>query len=163
MAQLLVRARKTRWLTDPRTTNAPADALSDLNTKENVLSAWYVDDDHSNLEDVIVAVASNREHLQRLDFALFDEAATRETGVQIIASPGKTPLGDASEYHRDLVSLTADDICHIAEMIHVSGSVNYRTAQQVGILVGAAFNQGRIGGPIPETLRAELMRKGHIS
>jgi hypothetical protein len=52
---------------------APADAVGDLRTTDNELSVWRVETDQSNLNAVLAAFASNRDRLDKLDYALVQE------------------------------------------------------------------------------------------
>ena len=51
---------------------APADALRDLATTDNALSVWQIDDNETNLDRVLAAIASTRQFLLKIDFLICD-------------------------------------------------------------------------------------------
>jgi hypothetical protein len=72
MPFILRTIRKDRWY---RIEDVPwleegdihADPLADLNTKANELSVWLIEDDRSNLNRVVSALAATRTHISNLD------------------------------------------------------------------------------------------------
>jgi hypothetical protein len=83
MAFLLRNISKPKWARyewmEPG--SAPAEALTDLRPTNNALSVWRIEADHSNLSAVLAAFASNRDRLDKLDYALVDETVlARQTG-----------------------------------------------------------------------------------
>ena len=60
--------RKAKWYKNEQVPWLPegelqADTLTDLSTKSNELSVWHIEDDRSNLEQVVTALAAGRDHL----------------------------------------------------------------------------------------------------
>jgi hypothetical protein len=69
--------RKARWYNVEGVSwlekgDIQADPLADLNTKGNELSVWLVENDRSNLEQVVTALAATRTDISNLDYALLD-------------------------------------------------------------------------------------------
>jgi hypothetical protein len=92
LVPLLLRGiRKRRWSTDTTDKSISwlsngeiqSDALGDLNTSNNTLSVWYVEDDQSNLDQVITALASNRDAISNLDYVLFDISLVNSIQINI--------------------------------------------------------------------------------
>jgi len=48
----------------------PAEAVQDFRADGNELSVWYVEPDRSNLDRVLTAIAANREHFEKIDYAV---------------------------------------------------------------------------------------------
>lgn len=95
--------------------DVPADALSDLRTNNNELSVWYVESDRSNLDSALVAAASNRQHLDKLDYELIDEGILVSLEIKCKKSDGNSPHRIASStMHRDLTELTVEKISRLA-------------------------------------------------
>lgn len=94
-----------------------ADPLGDLRTTDNALSVWLIHDDKSNLEQVIIALAVNRQQIDKFEYGLFDQAIPLKLDIPMLTSDGKTPIPDANRWHRDLVQLTADKLVDLAKAI----------------------------------------------
>lgn len=69
----------------------PAAALTDLRADSNALSFWRVEPDESNLSTVITALASNRDRLDKIDYALLDEAVLLNISIGCEETEGNTP------------------------------------------------------------------------
>lgn len=146
MPLLLRKIRKSRWLPAPAWIPEGAlhaDPLADLVTKENQLSVWRVEDDESNLEEIIIALAGNFENPSNLDYILFDERLLQEADVRIERSPGDTILPAAnSAWHHDIVELTARKLVKLAELAMGSGRKERMSEAQVVGLVRKAVQGG---------------------
>lgn len=95
-----------------------ADALNDLRTSSNELSVWYIEDDESNLEHVITALAASGDTVANLDYALFDLQLITNSDIKIHQSPGITPDERVNAlWHRDLIELSASKIMRLATII----------------------------------------------
>jgi len=98
--------------------DVPADALSDLRATNNQLSVWSIELDKSNLKAVLVAAASNRKRLDKLDYALIDEQLLFAPAIKCAKSEGITPhLSANSVMHRDLMELTVQKVASLAQII----------------------------------------------
>src|SRR5437588_6099649 len=117
MALLLRIVTKPKWVPPDWVAagDVPADALSDLRANNNELSVWRVELDQSNLNAAIVAAASNRDRLDKLDYVLFDEAILPAIPIKCVRSEGNTPHVSANaEIHSDLIELTVRTIARLA-------------------------------------------------
>ena len=78
MAYALRIIKKNRWYRDVENypgkeqDDVPADTLLDFATKQNELSFWLVDDQQTNVQRLIAALAANRDRLDAFDYILFD-------------------------------------------------------------------------------------------
>jgi hypothetical protein len=97
--------------------DVPADALTDLKADKNELSVWSVDPDGANLDIVLTAVASNRQSLSKVDYALLDESDLRSIAISCIRSEGGTPYTQANAVHCDLIELTVSKVARLAHAI----------------------------------------------
>ena len=98
----------------------PADPIGDLRTKENSLSVWQINKDNSNLDLVVVALATNRVKLDKFEFGLFDEAIVRSLGIHAQFPGPSFPLPHvplANQWHRDLIHLTADKLVQLGRIL----------------------------------------------
>lgn len=151
-----------RWIIDVRDPRVPddlrADALGDLRSHADGLSVWHIEDDFSNLDDVIVALAAQRETLAALDYVLLDIDAVRATGGAIERSTGATKHTTANVHHRDLVELTIGHIIRLASLIgERRDDIVRRSRVEVGRLLERALDDGDIRqDDLPERIRATL-------
>lgn len=146
MPLLLRKIRKSRWLPAPAWIpegTLHADPLADLVTKENQLSVWRVEDDESNLEEIVIALAGNFENPSNLDYILFDERLLQEADVRIKRSTGDTIVSEAnSAWHHDLIELTARKVVKLGELAMESGRKERISEPQVVDLVQKAVQRG---------------------
>lgn len=95
--------------------DVPANVLNDFKCDDkNELSVWRVADDRSNLKLVLTALASGTMRLDKLDYALFDEALLTAVSIKAVPTPGKSGCPAADAAHRDLVQLTAAKVANLA-------------------------------------------------
>lgn len=96
----------------------PADPLSDLTTKDNQLSIWYIEDDRSNLERVIAALAASGTDIANVDYALLDHQWLGDLYITMASTRGGTPDEEVNTaWHRDLVELSAGKLVTLATAI----------------------------------------------
>jgi hypothetical protein len=130
----------------------PAEAVQDFRADGNELSVWYVEPDHSNLDRVLTAIAANREHFEKIDYAVFDDAIVDRCEITIRPTPGQLPDEHASRtWHRDLVELSGRKLVSLAESI-AAGSAERKPMNQIRDLLSVAARVGHI--------KKELMKDG---
>jgi len=120
---LLRKIRKSKWYKNEsvpwlQEDQIQADALGDLVTSSNSLSVWLVNDDQSNLEQVVVALASTCDFVSNIDYALFKVELLSGIGIEIEPNEGLTPYSEANHWHRDLTRITARKLIKLAELIY---------------------------------------------
>lgn len=116
-----------------------ADALTDLKTTNNRLSVWLVQDDKSNLDRIITALASKCEYSTNIDFALLDQSILE----QLVIKWEKT-IGDSHDdeinhiSHLDLIELTARKLYQFAHKIKTNGTTTrYPEKKVINLVIGA--------------------------
>ena len=149
MPLLLRQIRKSRWYDDGGLPwlpvgLLPADPLSDLNTKDNKLSVWHIEDDKSNLEQVVTALAVNRDQVSNLDCALFDQHPLSGINVRIEETKGNTKDKRANIWHRELVELTAEKLLELARSIMRDGKRTRFSETRIRNLIQRAVESGII-------------------
>jgi hypothetical protein len=120
MPFFLRKIRKARWANDKGyewlgAEDIQADALSDLKTENNELSVWHVEEDESNLRQIVVALGANYKKLDTVDYALVDQRVLLTAGIKAVEAAGDTPYENANEWHRNLIELTAEKVIEIAK------------------------------------------------
>ena len=100
------------WLEDDDT---QADALWSLRTKGNQLSVWLIDDNKSNLKRVIAALASGRDTLDKIDYALIDRRVLESLDIPVSKVDGLSPDAGANQHwHFDLTKLSGKQLVALA-------------------------------------------------
>ena len=146
---LLLRAiRKSRWNKDnfPWLTqdDIQADLLGDLVTSNNTLSVWLVQDDKSNLNEVITALASNRNTISNLDYAIFDISLLESINIKLEVNEGNTHYDKSNRWHRDLIELNANKIVKLAESMLKNSSIERVLEKKISDLIKGAVDNGQI-------------------
>lgn len=149
MPLLLRSIRKSRWYASDTFPwllkgEIQADPLGDLATSVNTLSVWQVEDDRSNLEKIITALASNRDSLSNLDYSLLDISLLPGIEVKIEPNPGATLYEAANIWHRDLVELTATKLVKLAEIMLLHSCIERLPEKKVLELIKDAVLKGEI-------------------
>lgn len=121
-----------------------ADALKDLETTDNDLSVWLIEEDLSNLERVLAALAANRDQLANIDFALLDVTVINNLGILIQSTPGLAPDQAVSLLHRDLIQLTATQLTQLAQALATHARLERRSKSQVRLLLLDSLTAGYI-------------------
>lgn len=121
MPFLFRQIKKSRWYNSDaqsflQNDDIPADPLGDLQTKNNELSIWFVDDTKSNLEQIATALAAKRDAVANVDYALLDFQYIKELGFKIKNSKGGTPDKDINEFHKDIIELSGVKLVSLAKV-----------------------------------------------
>ncbi len=147
MPLLLRKIRKSRWYKYPwlEEGGSQADALLDLKTDDNILSVWYIEDDKSNLERVLAALASNSDNISNVDYALFEEQDMLNMDIKLDSTKGNVPDDEVSNsWHRHLSELSAMKLAMIAKTIQTVGEIDRKQPQEVKKLLKESVVAGKI-------------------
>lgn len=151
---------KNRWYRSNQPTwlpqnEIPAQPLADVVPKpEENLSLWLIENDKSNLNRVAAAVASTREKLDKLDYALFPIEIIDQLGLTAAKSPGKTLDDDAnSDWHWDLIQLTANKATLLAKELYARAEITRLWPDEVQQLIREEI---RLNHLIKAKLKAKL-------
>lgn len=163
MPFLLRIIRRSKWYgaadaVESALSDFPADPLADLNTKENKLSVWYVDEDKSNLERIAAAIGAKRDSLAPLDYALFDYDLLSNMKIELTRSDGDTRDKHVNEaWHRDLIELSAlalvDLARELAKLSHMDRIPEKKIKQ---LIVAGVTNEQIDRSKIRDKFLAEL-------
>ncbi len=149
MPLLLRKIRKSKWYkTDSvlwlKQDEIQADALGDIVTSSNTLSVWLVEDDKSNLEEVIVALAVCGDTISNFDYTLINVDLLLSIGIKIETKEGLTPYSRANHWHRDIIELTTYKILRLAEAIFLHSDRKRVAEKEVLTLVKVVVQNGQI-------------------
>jgi len=133
---LLRTIKRGRWLEAPagKPGRAPGDALLDLQTRDNKLSVWVIEDDGSNLDEVVGSIALSREALSHLDYVTFELDMVAKLGLDVRESEGATPVLAANRWHREVVELSAEDVAELADDLFRRERARVREAEVKSIV-----------------------------
>lgn len=144
MPLVLRKISKSKWYHLPwmTTGEVQGDSLKDLKTDSNELSVWYVDDNRSNLDQVLTCLASNTDSISHIDYALIDVNTIQALEITVADNvPAKTPFAAGNIWHRDLVQLTGEKILRLAREIQTRPELRERCEKgRTRKLLSAAFN-----------------------
>lgn len=136
------REEKPSWLDNEQ---VPANTLCDLQTKENCLSVWVVEENLSNLEDIVTAISCTRDFLTKVDYALFDMKYCLSLGIDIEESEGNTPDMCSNKWHRNLIELSVSKIAELAKVMYRHAKIDRVKESRVRNLIKRALGtKGRI-------------------
>jgi hypothetical protein len=97
----------------------PADPLTDFRTQDNQLSMFIVEDNQSNLAQVITALAATRGRPDKYDYLLFEEQVLSTVNVTVHRTRGDTPDNAVNSWHLDLVDLSGSKLLAlVTEILH---------------------------------------------
>lgn len=137
--------------------DVPADILVEFETKGNKLSVYQVEDDRSNLDITIAALAANRQNLQPFYFVLFDSIIPSNLSIDIEKTEGKSKDSHVNQnFHFELKKLSGKKISEFARQLLMTGQVDDRDIGEVARLINQSVDAGRIDW---ESLHKDL-RKG---
>lgn len=165
MPFLLIKITWPKWYTDvpwlpPE--DLQAVALFDLRFSDNMLSVWKIEDDQSNVDRVVAALAANRpdKNIENFDYALVEEPSVLNLNIKMVNHPGTTPDDGANrEWHYNLIELSVSKIVALAHLIRKYGQFKRLLPSQVKDLLLRAVRDGHITlEHLPEKLRTTLQR-----
>lgn len=126
----------------------PADAITiDLKTNNNALSVWWIHSDTA-LTEVVLALSSNMEHLNKIEVVYINEQDLLDRGLIVDSeSNGLTPVTGLAQTHRDIAEMTLTTLgefaCAVLSALKCEQYGRYSEKEVKGILNDAILN-GRL-------------------
>lgn len=142
------------WVPD---SDIQADALKDLQTTDNCLSVWQIDDEKTHLNRLLAAIAAGRENLANIDYALIDIAEVTGLGLDLVKNDGQI-LDDAMKtFHRDIVKISAYSLGRLAVVIQEKANLERLSKQGTRSAILDSVNAGYIqGSDLKEKMKEKL-------
>ena len=139
--------RQARWMIYPDLAWLPpgeiqGDALQDIETSDNKVSVFRVENE-DDAQQVVFALAANREFLSNLDYAVFDDSNLMAAGIVIRQKDGQTPHNEANKLHYDLSELTARRLVLLAQAV-ASGEHSRVPKKDIKVGLQQALRSGTI-------------------
>lgn len=150
MPYFLRKIRKGRWLMPDvgfrwlEENDIPADPLADLTTKENQLSVWHVEDDRSNLDNILVGLAVPRDHLDHIDYDLIADGCIQKLGIRATKVADNTLGPEVREWHYHLQELSAGKVTLLAKEMLPSTHRERVHWKRLRDLLLRAIEEGRV-------------------
>ncbi|GAB6395526.1 MAG: hypothetical protein MdMp024_1838 [Bacteroidales bacterium] len=115
---LIKKIDKAKWFSGDIINEPPsADAITNcLNTKQNKLSVWRINNE-SELKEAVLAIVSGQDHLETIDVVMLDDDYFVEHRISAEAIDGRTPVEDLKHTHRNLCSLNLLTLGMVAEHV----------------------------------------------
>ncbi len=163
MALLVRKVDKGKWfqnrITEGEEPSADAITLC-MKTSKNTLSVWRIESDADLPEAALAQVAAGA-HLETMDFAVIEETAFVDAGLQFQATPGTTRVEDLVECHRDVVQLTYGSLGQMARLIidcfKAKKVERFKRQELRDLLVSAIAKDRLVREDLPETIRKKLL------
>ena len=108
---------KLPWLDE---NEIPADPLGDFVAGDNQISVYVIEDDLSNLDRLIAAMAANRQNLANYDYVLFSPEILEQADITIKKTNGLLSDDEANRWHLSLINLSATKVIKLVTYIWLS-------------------------------------------
>jgi hypothetical protein len=119
MSFLVRKINKAKWfqINITESDDVSADALTnDLKTTNNSLSVWRINE-LGELNEAILAIVSNLDHLETIDVVLFSTELVESLQLDTTTTPGLTPVEDLKDKHVDIANLNYSKLGMISRAI----------------------------------------------
>ena len=95
-----------------------ADAITGcLRTTNDTLSFWACEKRQDSLENVVLALASGAQRVDKMHILLLEEQVLNDLGLPLVETAGETPVIDLRHLHRDIVRLSLERLSTLAREI----------------------------------------------
>lgn len=138
-----------------------ADAITNcLKTTGNTLSVLQIESEE-DIEKAVLAIVANQDHLETVDFVILDAQSLIDHNINIVFTPGDTPVKSLVETHRDVTDLSYTKLGHVKEhlvqRIRVDKIKRY-TASSIKKILSKALSDGLIKREdLKESIREKIV------
>lgn len=123
----------------------PADPLGQLETKDNELSVFEINDDRNRIERVAAALAiGRRSDIDIVEYILFEQSILDSVGIKLRDDEGGTLDEEVNSWHRNMIELSADKLVAFAKQVVPTVPSDYVTHKRVWEVVLDSCRNGRI-------------------
>lgn len=149
MSLIVRKIERGKWMQNDILSGADvsADAITNcMKTRNNSLSVWEVSRE-DQVDDVVLALASQSEHIETMDVVVLDRTTLINSGLQLQATDSPTPIKELSQIHRDIVQLTYTSLGVLARITvdAMRNKTNHRyTKGKIKNLIDNAIAAGRL-------------------
>ena len=147
MKRFLRSIRRGRWIKHPALAwlddgELPSDALGDIQTQDCRLSVYAVAGE-ADIQMVVAALAATKDHIAKVDYAVFKDVSLVSLGITARQTEGDTPNHTVNRMHYELENLTVVRLAQLAETI---STVDHKRIQkkQIETLLQRAASNGHL-------------------
>jgi hypothetical protein len=133
-----------------------ADMVTDLRTTDNNLSVFQIENDGSNVNRIITALAATRTHLQPSFFLVFDSNLLDRLKIELEKTRGGTPDDFVNDFHRNLKVLSGMKLIELAKELLINSEQCSRDPAEVAQYLQDAEAAGRVN--LKEGLKSEVAK-----
>lgn len=138
----------------------PAAPFADLAAPDSVLSVWTIEDNESNLNRVVAALAAGRQHPDKFDFALLDQQSLQDNGIRMQQIADPCPDTEAASlWHWNLIELTGRQLHTVATLVQTTGRVQRLSEPEVVVILKTAYNAQWIDPDVCDKEMADWLKK----
>lgn len=133
-----------------------ADPATDLRISSGKLSVWWIEEDRSNIDLVILALASSRQHLEKIEFGLFEDTIPGQIGIKVAEEVGVSPVPSVNHYHRNFIEMTTDQLTTLVNSIFFNISKSRKLKPEITKLLTSEWGNKIDVGNVKPDLRSEI-------
>jgi hypothetical protein len=124
----------------------PADAITRcLKTNSDCLSVWEIGSE-AEIEDAVLAIVSNHDHLEKIDIILLDPDYLLKSGIEAEQSDGITKFEALKKSHKNLLKLSYRTLGiianHIVDNLKINRTIKF-TKGHLKEMLKEATTEGR--------------------
>ena len=112
-----------------------ADPILDFKISVGELSLWHIEDDQSNLDRVIAALAATRNHFDHYAYHLIDLTVLEDEGFEPKKTDGETPDNGVNQWHFDIIELTPKKVADLTLTFFHKGVIREKFKGEVKELI----------------------------
>jgi hypothetical protein len=132
-----------------------------LRSSDNKLSFWKCCSDTSDIEEVLLAVASPMNEPDAVDIVWLESDMLIQDDFLLKCSDGVTPVKDLVHRHVDVIELTCNRICrlgeHIANEVRIGKNWRRFSRNRVKAVICEAIKSNRLSlGDLKEKMKLEI-------
>jgi hypothetical protein len=121
-----------------------ADAIQDLKTENNTISLFVIEDNRSNFDRVLAALAANCTNIANFDYALIDLDALKDSGYKFTEDPGETADKDVNKWHLNMIELSLKKLTQLAFTLVNRGEIDRKDKPYVKRCLEASVRENKL-------------------
>jgi hypothetical protein len=133
-----------------------ADMVTDLRTTNNNLSVFQIENEGTNVDRIITALAATRQHLQPSFFLVFDSTLLDRLKIEVEKTRGGTPDDFVNDFHRNLKVLSGMKLIELAKELLINSEQCSRDHAEVAQYLLDAEAAGRF--KLQDSLKLEVIK-----
>ena len=120
----------------------PASPLTQLRLTDDSMSIYEIEDIQDGVNRVVAALAATRDHLDKLDYLIFEKSLLEGLGIDISERKGTTADDEVNQWHLDLENLTTKTITKLVDNLFYKCETGRKTALEIKDLISNHLEEG---------------------